>query len=353
MQTSNSKRIPAGIKVLALVLVLFLLGNMVLNYVLTPYSGSSYEMWRYYTEASPEMIYTGSSQCLCGIDPETMDAALGTVSYNMGTNMQSFRSAYCVIRAAVEEKGVKKVVLCVDDEITELVRNDNFRADASFQRARNATAGGFIACKESAEFLLDEPVLMHTGSINFFFPWTYDRVTGIGQNLREKRDGRIYGESGHRLSNGREPSDAILEPNFEAVKRENAKEWNEEAEALETLSLSDDSRKELKKIAAYCKENDVELVPITMPYPTALNLYSLASYKETVRDLTDLFASYGYDYRNFNLAKPSCYEMEITDYKDNGHLNTSGAVKFSNMLAEYLGKSIEQRNEEFYSWEEF
>lgn len=352
MQTSNQKT-KNGIVVITLVAVLFLLGNILLNYVLTPFRGSSFEMWNYYKESAPQMIYTGSSQCLCGIDPETVDEKLGTVSYNMGTNMQSFRSAYVVIRAAVEEKGVKKVVLCVDDEITELNRSDNFRADASFQRARNKSANLSTTVKETAEFLFDEPVLMHTGSINFFFPWTYDRVTGIAQNLKEKRDKQIYGESGHRIASGREPSEDILVPNFTVITREDASAWEQEADELETLLLSDDSRKELIKIAEYCQKNGVELIPITMPYTTELNLYTISSYKQTVRDLTDLFAAYGFEYHNFNLAKPGYYEVVIEDYKDNGHLNTDGALKFSKMLAEYLGKTEAQRAEEFYTPEEF
>lgn len=353
MQTSSQKKIPAGVLVIIIVATLFVVGNLLLTYVLTPYRGSSFEMWEYYKEASPQMIYTGSSQCLCGIDPQTIDGELGTVSYNMGTNMQSFRSAYVVIRAAVEEKGVKQVVLCVDDEITELTRSDNFRADASFQRARNMTAGGRTAFKESAEFLLDEPVLMHTGSVNFFFPWTYDRVTGIGTNLKEKRDRKIYGEGGHRISTGREPSEDIFEPNFEVITREEALAWEQEAEALNVLSLSDDSRKELKKIAAYCKKNGVALIPITMPYTTELNLYTISSYKQTVSELTALFAEYGFEYHNFNLAKPGYYEVEMTDYKDTGHLNSAGAIRFSKMLAEYIEKTEAGRMEEFYTPEEF
>ena len=139
MQISDKKKISAGTVTALLIVVLFLLGNEILSYILTPYRGSSLEMWLYFKEASPEMIYTGSSQCLCGIDPETIDDALHTSSFNMGTNMQSFRSSYSAIRAAVEEKGVSRVILCVDDEITEIEREDNFRADASFQRARNLT----------------------------------------------------------------------------------------------------------------------------------------------------------------------------------------------------------------------
>ncbi len=50
----------------------------------------------------------------------------------------------------MEEKGDKKVVLCVDDEMTELNRSDNFRADASFQRARNKTANFSTTIKETA-----------------------------------------------------------------------------------------------------------------------------------------------------------------------------------------------------------
>lgn len=347
------KKISAGTAAVLLIAVLFLLGNGVLSYVLTPYRGSSLEMWLYFKDASPQMVYTGSSQCLCGIDPETVDDALHTSSFNMGTNMQSFRSSYLAIRAAVEEKGVSRVILCVDDEITEIERKDNFRADASFQRARNLTTDLMTAGKETGEFLFDEPVLIHTGSVNFFFPWTYDRVTDIGQNLREKRNGVVYGESGHRLSSGREPAEEILPADFCVVGRKEAHARNHTADSVKELSISSDSRRELKRIASYCREKGVELIPITLPYPTALNHYSIDSYKETVRELTSLFDEYGFFYHNFNLAKPEYYEMELSEYKDSGHFNTAGAIHFSKILAEYLEESETQRKDKFYTPDEF
>ena len=348
MQTSNHKKTFRNVIVFLLVLILFLSGNGILNYIFTPYRGSSKEMWMYYQQSEPEMIYTGSSQCLCGIDPETIDNLLQTSSYNMGTNMQSFRSSYVAIRAAVEEKGVKKVVLCVDDEITELNRIDNFRADASFQRARNATTDWLTAGKETCTFLMDEPVLMHTGSINYFFPWSYDRVTGIGQNLKEKRDDRIYEETGHRLITGREPSEEMLDDDFTVITYDEWEEWNQIADEMEVLSLSTDSAKELQKIAAYCRDKGVELIPITLPYPSAFRLYSPESYQTTEEALTALFSAYGFAYHNFNFAKPSFYQIDISEYKDTGHFNSKGAIRFSEIFVGYLEMSEEERSSCFY-----
>lgn len=348
MQISNRKKTFRSVVVFLLIMALFLLCNGILNYVFTPYRGSSGEMWMYFQQAEPEMIYTGSSQCLCGIDPETVDNILQTSSYNMGTNMQSFRSSYVAIRAAVEEKGVKRVVLCVDDEITELNRTDNFRADASFQRARNANTNWLTAGRETGAFLMDEPVLMHTGSINYFFPWSYDRVTDIGQNIKEKRDKKVYDETGHRMITGREPSEDILEDDLTVIAYDEWEEWNQIAGDLEPLSLSADSKKELQKIASYCRERGVELIPITMPYPTAFRLYSPESYQKTMEELTALFSAYGFEYHNFNFAKPSFYQIDISEYKDTGHFNSKGAIRFSEIFAGYLEMSETERSNCFY-----
>lgn len=348
MQTFNRKKTFRSKVAFLLIMVLFLLCNGILNYVFTPYRGSSGEMWMYYQQAEPDMIYTGSSQCLCGIDPETVDDILHTASYNMGTNMQSFRSSYVAIRAAVEEKGIKRVVFCVDDEITKLDRTDNFRADASFQRARNANTNRFTAGRETLAFLLDEPVLMHTGSINYFFPWSYDRVTDIGQNIKEKRDKKVYEEAGHRMITGREPSDEILKDDLRVIGYEEWEEWNQTAGDLELLSLSADSKKELQRIASFCQEKGVDLIPITLPYPTAFRLYAPESYQKTVEELTALFSAYGFDYYNFNFAKPSFYRIDLSEYKDTGHFNTKGALRFSKVLAGYLAMTKTERGNCFY-----
>ena len=45
MQTSNHKKTSGPIVALLLIMALFLLGNGFLNYVFTPYRGSSVGMW--------------------------------------------------------------------------------------------------------------------------------------------------------------------------------------------------------------------------------------------------------------------------------------------------------------------
>ena len=50
MQISDKKKISAGTVTALLIVVLFLLGNEILSYILTPYRGSSLEMWLYFKE---------------------------------------------------------------------------------------------------------------------------------------------------------------------------------------------------------------------------------------------------------------------------------------------------------------
>ena len=350
MQTSKKSPVIFSISIL---LILFILGNAILNYVFTTYISSSYEMWNYFKETQPEIIYTGSSQCLCGIDPETIDNKLGIVSYNMGSNMQSFRSSYIAIKAAKEKKNIKRVVLCIDDEITMLDRNDNFRADASFQHAMKEVYKDWYSTKAEMNFIFTEPVVFHTGSINYFFPWIYDRSSDIKQNLIEKNNKCSIEEVGDRLTSGREPSEEVLDLNYTIVDRTTAHNDIEYENSIDTICISKDSRKELTKIADYCKKNDIELVAITMPYPNALNLYTIDSYTETVADLKDLFDTYGFDYNNFNLVKSDYYQYEISQFKDNGHFNSNGSIAFSEILADYLNETPTERSLHFYTTEEF
>ena len=45
--------------------------------------------------------------------------------------------------------------------------------------------------------------------------------------------------------------------------------------------------------------------------------------------------------------------MELDEYKDTGHFNTAGAIRFSKILAEYIEEPQEQRKEKFYTPDEF
>ncbi|MCI2049203.1 MAG: hypothetical protein LKJ76_05715 [Lachnospiraceae bacterium] len=318
-------------------LVIFVCLNLLLNFLFEPFLGSGAEMWKYFrAKDSLDLVYVGSSQCISALKPDAVDAVLGTRSYNMGSNMQSFHNSCLAVKAAAEEKGVKRVVFVVDYEMLGSDRYENFRAEASFEKAYESGLSPFLRLTAACGFLTDPAFFGKPGSVSYFFPWVYDRDMSIRSNVREKLAGRVLDESGHRDAEGFYPSDEIMVPDDFYISPAQAKEWDATAAQIIDLSLSDSNRADLVKLASYCRKEGIELTAISVPYPNWLRIYSLDTYKKAQQELTDLFAEYGFSYYDFNTVDSSYYTAALTGYKDNGHMNTAGAEAFSRMLAAFL-----------------
>mgnify|MGYP000970736938 CR=1 FL=1 len=338
----------------AVFLVLFILLNRLASFFLEPWQGSSEEMWRGFRQAGQsdgrlDTVYVGSSQCIAGVDPSVIDSLLGIRSYNMGTNMQSFHNSLLAARAAMDEKQVRRVVLVLDDELLLTERYDNFRADASFEKARERTAASARGKLEAAaDFVFSPAFAGRPASLNYFFPWTYNRSTAIRQNVEEKLRGRILSQEGRRDANGHVPSGEVMTPDAHYVTVEDAAQWDA-ANQLTELTLLAENRKELEALAALCRERGVELVAVCAPYPNYLTVYTAESYAAMQTTLRELFGAYGFAYYNCNLAKPEFYRSELSHYQDNGHLNSDGAAAFSAFLAKLMeGGGVSEAGENMF-----
>jgi hypothetical protein len=85
-----------------------------------------------------------------------------------------------------------------------------------------------------------------------------------------------------------------------------------------------------KKIIQLCQENDIAVVFLTLPRTTS----TYGQYNATQR----LSEQYGFDYRDYNLSENlAAIEFDVSkDFYDPTHLNSSGAMKVSHDVGNYL-----------------
>lgn len=331
-------RISKKLAACAAVIIAFVLINNLLCFLLEPYMGSSTEMWTYFYDKTSsqqvEMVYLGTSQCECAFNPDVIDEELGIVSFNMGTNMQSFENSLIAIKEA-HAQGIDKIVFSVDRDMLMQDRSDNFRADASFVSAYAKKQGPVKAFITSAEFITSPAFITKPSSINFFFPWVYNRSTNIPLNVRQKISGVIEDTDGHRLESGYEPSDEICDQDlvYTTVAEADTFAWGRD---LPVLEITDENRAILNKLCKYCYDNGITLYPVEVPYPTFISQHTKESYFKVYEELRNLFSQYGFDYYDFNLIDESYYNWELTEFKDQGHFNSQGAAKFSKMFADFM-----------------
>ncbi len=342
-------RISKKIILIIAAVIVFVLVNNLLCFLIEPYMGSSTEMWKYFYDRTESedisMVYLGTSQCECSFNPDVIDSELGIVSYNMGTNMQSFENTLIAVKEA-HKKGITNIVFSVDRDMLEQDRSDNFRADASFVSAYNRNQGPVKAFITSLEFVTAPSFISDPASINFFFPWVYNRSTSISLNVRQKMSGIIEDTEGHRLYSGYEPSDDIVDQSlvYTSIAEADTYAWGRD---LPVLEITDENRKALIEICEYCKDNGITLYPVEVPYPTFISQHTKESYFEVYKELRDLFGMYGYDYYDFNLIDESYYSWDLTEFKDQGHFNTVGAEKFSKMFADFMKLDNDSKEELF------
>lgn len=88
--------------------------NELLKFCLEPYGSASQVMWDdYHKEETIDQIFVGSSLCYVGISPYVVDDIMGTNSYNMGTPSQYLAQTKLAIKTAIEDHGVKRVVMAL------------------------------------------------------------------------------------------------------------------------------------------------------------------------------------------------------------------------------------------------
>ncbi len=335
-------------------LIVFILINALLSFALRPFSGSGSEMWKGFDDKTDiDLIYTGSSLCLCDIDPASTDKVTGLSSYNMGTNMQSIQSSFFAIQRAVEEKNVKSVVLLIDPETLEMDRTDNHRAEQCFVRNYADTKPFAQRITTGFQFVTDPAFIGKSSSIGYLFPWTYDRTSGIGFNIREKMSGTILDPADHRDANGFYGSDEVLDSDVELKHFNNAERWSIESGDLHVLVPDEKNVKTLEDIAEYCNGHNVKLYVITPPLRTSLTYYEWDSYRAMNDTIRNCLGSYGIDYYNFTLIKEDVFDLyDVSLYRDNTHFNSAGAERFSTLLGEFMLKcdSGEDVSDMFYHY---
>ncbi len=343
---NKGRRRKALCKVLGLIIVLLAV-NGLLSWLLEPFCGSSQEMWQnFHAMEQMDTVYAGTSQCLQGIDPLTVDAAYeeaaggsaAQVSYNMATNMQSLANSREAIASAIQEFGIRRAVLAVDHEILTGSRTDNARAEQSFWHAKAVTESSLRRrLSDDLRFMTSDAFIGRPASLTYLTPWVYNRTADLRLNLQEKRAGKVLNSDGHRNARGFQPSKEELDPDLNFVAWDEAKEWDQTAVSMQELSVSEENEKELAAIRDLCAANDVELIVVILPYPNWLSIYRREDILQTDGKLREIFSEEGFDTYDFNLLLPEYYDASGNEYySDVGHMNEKGAERFSRFLGKFL-----------------
>ena len=330
--------------------------HLVLSFLLTtPTKSASDLMWEgYYEQEDLDTLFVGSSLCKVSFNPLIFDECLGTNSYNMGTPSQAMSQTLRSVEIALKEHDIQTIIFGMS--YSSFKHEPVGEAELTFEKARVTQRGGIQSIFDTINYLYSEDVRTEEKSINFLFPWLYNRseisLEMIKQNVSMKLQGKSGSSDDPLLDNApfykgyQNATTAVV--NYDNRWVENSY-WHYDAE------FDEDMIAELEELMQLCQEKGVELIIINTPRPSFDTTVCYEYFEDNEREFTELCEKYNVDYYDFNLAKQEAFQSQPDYYSDHEHLNEAGATAFANSLCELLirrenGEDVEK---DFMTFDEF
>ena len=336
-------------------LIFFLLVNVLLSFMLEPARGASEMMWAgYYAQEEIDTIFVGSSLCQGTFDPEIFDERLGTKSYNMGTPSQALPQTLKALEVALEDHDIKTVIFGMGFSSLKLDALEE--AELTFERARAQQKVGLETVEVALSYLYSDDVRNDEKSINYFFPWLYNReeisLEMISYNVSEKcKDIKniLQGKKEEEYASFK----GYQSPGDDVVNYDN--QWELNTYRYYEPELEPEMVECFKKMLEICRRKNVDIIVVNTPHPYFDVIACYEFYESNENEVEALCEKYGASYYDFNLAKTEVYEPKATYYRDYEHLNYEGSQAFCQSMCNLMlrRENGENLDDEFYSVTEF
>ena len=328
--------------------------NAFMSFLIEPTYGSSATMWtEYEQEEKIDMIFVGSSLCSASFDPKVFNEKLGVRAFNMGTPMQPLEQNISAVETAFEEHEIDTVIIALGFFV---LQEEPFEeAEVTFEKALARHQGGLKGIKKGLEYCFSEDVLQTEKSINYWFPWVYNKE-GYSFDIMAKNVNTKMRVASERREKGQE-TQAVSQKGYRPyegyVDYENA--WINNSYNTYQQQLREESLQKLEEMLRVCKENGADVLVINTPHPDFDILSCYEMYGENTRIVSDLCEKYEIDYYDFSLAKQEIFDDKEEYYYDYEHLNLEGSQAFCSQLCDLLQQraaGVDMKNY-FYSVEEY
>ena len=330
--------------------------NMFLSFLLEPAKGSSDTMWaEFYQEEEIDLAFVGSSFCSTAFVPYVVDEIMGVNSFNMGTPLQAIGQTVSAVETLLEEHSVDTIVLGTGFFVLQYETLDE--AELTFEKARARKKAGLDAVEDTLCYLFDENVRDTEKSINYFFPWTYNRqkITGeyVRDNVKEKVTNLKAGLSNTGANKLKQESMKGLRPVTGVV--DYATAWEINSYCYYDQVFLEEKVKEFEEVLQLCNDNGVDIIVVNTPHPAFDIVSCYQTYETSEMEMRAICERYAVDYYNFSLARPELFDSKPEYYSDFEHLNLDGAEVFSESLCKLLKdrEAGEDVMSYFYSVDEY
>lgn len=271
-------------------------GTVMLNYITRSYKGEK--------DNSIDVFFVGNSDVYRAVSPKILWNKNGIASCVCGKGAQTPHGAYKELKEMYERQSPSLVVIETDMFFTTLQKD--YKSDVK-DIVKKAT-------KSVSDF--DNSAL---NGISFYFPvfQYHDRWQSLkGQDVIHTSQSYCFSEKG-------------FFPDSSAVPYNGGFSYMGSA-AVQAEKMKVNSRKELKEMIALCRSHNSEVLLLEVP--------SASSWNYARHNSVNLIAQeYGISFLDMNIENTVIGFDWTVDSKDGGdHLNTAGAEKVSEALADYI-----------------
>ena len=285
-----------------------------------------------------DTLFLGSSHCYRSVDPAQVDAALGTHSFNAGSSQQLPDGSYYMLKEAAAQNPLKTVYL------------ETFYTGYNQQKSSNVP----LACYLITDYMrASSPYryqyLWEMGGAAAFADLVFPARHAIADpgELPALWRGKLTG--GYNAGN----YDWVTYPDEGEAYRDRGFVYTEGTSiwGFGTLMHVDASapispfgRANLTRIAEFCKKQNIRLVLVTAPLPSAY-VQDTQNYQAYVDAMRSFAAANGTQYWDFSLFKDTdLLPIGFDDFSDMHHLNGQGAETFSKAFATVAARSAAGEN---------
>lgn len=337
-------------------LFVFLLVNVLLSFLLEPENGASGRMWAgYYAEKELDTIFVGSSVSQQTFIPNIFDERMGVKSYNMGTPSQAVPQSIRAIEAALEDHDIKTVVFGMG--FSSLKYEPIGEAKLTFESARIRENRSIDGVVDAVSYIFSEDMRNDEDSINFLFPWLYNRESFALGTLKQNVVQKITRTKEIIQTGTTDRTDGLNK----GYRNDDKSVFNEEDRWVRNTYhvyedvFNEEMLMEFEKMLAFCNERGIDMIVLNTPHPAFDVVACHEFYEENESIIKEYCDTYGADYYDFSLVKPEIYEAKKTYYADYEHLNREGSEIFCEKLADFLNRrnNGEDMTNYFYSVDEF
>jgi hypothetical protein len=276
---------------------------------------------------SIDLVFVGSSHSYCSFNPEVFDQVLGINSFQLGMPLQHPDATYYTLREVFNYQRPDLVVM----ELYFDMLDDSFvlaQADSLFEVMNNAELYDEFV---SEVFPFNEklkntiPLIKYQQPfINYMNKLLEDYLTdnGIIREYKPQQGEEYYGSKGYIYS------DMVI--SYDEMYKDNQFRTMD----LRKFDISLAQQKYLDKIIALCNIYNTKLIFITAPI-APVSLEFIDNYDDIYSTLKSYAQLNDVEYIDLNTDVPE--DMFVNhNFRDDAHLNNSGADIASNYLAEYI-----------------